>query len=145
MSGLFGDTDAAEIPDNPFYVAPDTYECVLAEANRVMKKDQSGEGLAFKWVIEDEGDYFGNNVQDWKNIYPDVPREDKTADMRKDESRLKGRLLEMGVPENEMGDLLDNLDSLVGLRAFVTVTESKGKNENADKTYTNVQSVRIED
>lgn len=142
--GLFGEVDATEVPDNPFYVAPDTYLCTLAEANRVEKKDGSGEGLAFKWVIEDEGEFQGNNVQDWKNIHPGISEDEVTPDIRKDNARLKGRLLEMGVPESEMNDLLDNLNDLVGIQAYVTVVETTDKNDPT-KTYTNVKSVKIDE
>lgn len=143
--GLFGDLDASEVADNPFYVAPDTYFCTLVEANRVSKKDGSGEGLAFKWVIdEDDSEYNGNNIQDWKNIWPDVSSADVTPDIRKDNARLKQRLIEMGIPESEMGDLLDNLDDLIGLQAYVTVIESVDKND-PNKKYTNVKNVRVDE
>lgn len=144
MSGLFGELDASEVPDNPFYVAPDTYFCVLAEANKVEKKDGSGFGLAFKWVIEEEdSEYNKNNIQDWKNIYPDITADEVTPDIRKDNARLKQRLIEMGVPESEMSGLLDNLEDLVGLQAYVTVTETTDKNDPT-KSYTNVKSVRVD-
>lgn len=143
--GLFGDKDAAEIPDNPFYVAPDTYMCVLAEVNRVEKNDGTGEGLSFKWVIEDEdSDYNGNNVQEWKNIYPNVTEDEITPDIRKDNSRLKQRLSQIGVPESAMDELLDNLDDLVGIRAYVTVKEVADK-KDPSKKYTNIVKVALDD
>lgn len=143
--GLFGNQDAAEVPDNPFYVAPDTYYCKLVEANRVEKKDGSGEGLSFKWLIEDEdSDYNGNTVQDWKNIYPDIADDEITPNIRKDFSRLKQRLGEMGIPESEMDSLLDNLEDLVGMYAYVTVVETTDRNDPTKK-YTNVRTVRIDE
>lgn len=147
MSGLFGDVDAAEVPNDPFYVAPDTYYCKLVEANKVEKKEEKGGGygLAFKWQIDEpDSPYNGNHIQDWKNIYPDVSASEMTADIRKDNSRLKGRLLQMGVPESEMNDLLDNLDSLIGLEAYVTVVESTDKHD-PEKKYTNINKIRVED
>lgn len=146
MSSLFGDVDASEVPDDPFYVAPDTYDCILTEANLVEKKDQSGHGLAFKWVIEDDdSEYHGNQIQDWKNVYPDITSDEITPNIRKDMSRLKARLTEMGVAEEDMGGLLDNLDDLVGIRAFVTVTESRVVKDGEEKVYSNVKSVRIDE
>lgn len=145
MAGLFGDIDAAEVPDNPFYVAPDTYRCVLAELNRVSKKDGSGEGLAFKWVIEDEDSEFnGNQIQDWKNIYPDVTSEELTPEIRKDNARLKQRLIELGLSEDEMNDLLDNLEEYVGTVAFVEVTETTDR-KDPSKTYTNIKKVTVDE
>jgi hypothetical protein len=144
--GLFGETDASEVPNDPFYVAPDTYFCTLAEVKRVAKKDGTGEGLAFKWVIqEDDSEYNGNNVQDWKNIYPGITADEVTPDIRKDNARLKGRLAELGLNEDQMNDLLDNLDDLVGLEAYVTVSETQGTGANEGKTFTNVKSVRVDE
>lgn len=143
--GLFGEVDATEVPDNPFYVAPDKYQCVLTEATRVQweKNGKSGEGLSFKWVIEDEdSDYYQNTIQDWKNINPDVTEEDMTPEIRKDQSRLKSRLLEMNVPESQMDGLLDNLDSLIGLVAFVEVKETADKHDPSKK-WTNVTKVTV--
>ena len=125
-------------------MAPDTYQCVLTEVNRVEKKDGSGEGLSFKWVIEDEGDFKGNSVQDWKNIYPDVPASEWTPEIRKDQSRLKQRLTEMGVPEEAMNNFLDELDSYIGMVAYVTVKESTDRNDPTKK-YTNIVKITLDE
>ena len=143
--GLFGEVDASEVPDNPFYVAPDTYRCVLTELNRVAKKDGSGEGLSFKWVIEDEdSEYNGNQIQDWKNIYPEVTEAEVTPEIRKDSARLKSRLIELGLSEDEMNNLLDNLDEYVGTVAYVTVTETTDRRDPTKK-YTNIQKVSVDE
>lgn len=143
--GLFGEVDAEEVSDNPFYVAPDTYKCVLTEASVVDKKDGSGQGLSFKWVIEDEdSDFYQNSISDWKNIYPDITQEDITPNIKKDMARLKGRLKEMGVTPDQMNTLLDddNLELLIGTQAFVKVTESRDSND-PEKVYSNVASVSL--
>jgi hypothetical protein len=142
--GLFGDIDVSEVPDNPFYVAPGTYDCVLTEASRITKKDQSGEGLSIKWVIEDEdSDYNGQNVQDWFNIYPDITSDEVTPNIKKDMSRLKQRLSQMGLAESDMNTFLDDLDEYVGMHAQVTVKETPDKN-NPDIVYTNIVKVEVE-
>jgi hypothetical protein len=143
--GLFGDLDANEVSDNPFYVAPDIYQCTLIELNRVEKKDQSGEGLSFKWQIEDtDSDYEGSTISEWINIYPDAVSTEFTQNMRRDNARLKQRLTQMGLSAEEMNVLLDedNLDKVVGLVAFVDVIEQKDKNYDENgKIYTNVRKV----
>jgi hypothetical protein len=144
--GLFGEIDAADIPENPFYVAPDTYKCVLAEAGIVDKKDNSGQGLSFKWVIEEEeSDYNGQNISDWKNIYPDLTADEKTAKITQDLSRLRQRLTEMGLTTEEMNDLdAAALDELIGMQAWITVKESTDKND-PDKVYSNITKVSLDD
>lgn len=143
--GLFGDQDADDVSDNPFYVAPDVYRCTLAEAGVQQKKEEKGggEGLSFKWVVTDEeSDYHGNNLSDWHNIYPDVTKDEETADIRRDRARLKKRLKEMEVTSEEMNTLLDddNLEQLIGMEADVEVSESTDKND-PDKVYTNIKRV----
>lgn len=147
--GLFGELDANEVSDNPFYVAPDIYRCVLTEATRNEKKnpkedDLSKEGLAFKWVIDDdESDYDGNNISDWHNIYPDITEDQVTVQVRRDNARLKKRLTEMGLSADEMNEILedDNLSDLVGIEAYVEITETPDKND-PDKVWSNIKSVK---
>jgi Fe2+ transport system protein FeoA len=143
--GLFGDIDANEVSDNPFYVAPDKYQCVLAEAQVVQKKDGSGYGLSFNWVIEDEESEFNQQrISDWKNIYPDADSREGVDEItiRRDNANLKRRLTEMGLTADEMNDLLDegNLDELIGMTAVVEVTETPDK-KDPDKKWTNIASV----
>src|SRR6266540_3088914 len=132
MGNLFGDQDAADVSDNPFYVAPDDYQCILAEASVKEKKKEDGQGIAFSWVIEDEdSDYYGSQISDWLNIHPDVTKEDMTPKVRQDNARLKKRLTEMGLTPEQQNDLLDddNLSDLVGMTAVLSVTETKNKND----------------
>lgn len=144
--GLFGGLDATEVADDPFYVAPDKYQCILTEANRVEKKDGSGEGLSFKWVIDDEdSEFYQNSVSDWFNIYPEAS--ELTPDIKKANARLKQRLIQMGLSNAQMDVLLDddNLDELIGMTAYVDIVESTDKND-PDKKYINVRRVtRLED
>lgn len=145
--GLFGDMDAADIPENPYYVAPGTYYCVLTKAERVEKKDKSGEGLSFTWVIEyEDSEYNGNQVQDWKNIYPDLTSEEITPNIRKSLSFLKQRLTEMGLSPEEQNNLLEPgaLDELIGLHAYVEIVETTDRND-PDKKYSNVKRVSLYD
>lgn len=145
--GLFGDMDAADIPENPYYVAPGTYYCVLSKAERVEKKDKSGEGLSFTWVIEyEDSEYNGNQVQDWKNIYPDLTSEEITPNIRKSLSFLKQRLTEMGLSPEEQNNLLEPgaLDELIGLHAYVEIVETTDRND-PDKKYSNVKRVSLYD
>jgi len=149
IMGLFGDQDASEISDNPFYVAPDDYNCILSEAERIEKKDGSGEGIAFKWVVtDDDSDYEGSSISDWLNIHAsdsNFDGNDTAAKIRQDNARLKKRLTEMGLTLQQQNDLLDddNLVDLIGMTAVISVTESKNKND-PEITYTNVGKVTVE-
>lgn len=142
--GLFGDLDANDISDNPFYVAPDTYKCVLTEANLVEKKDGSGHGLSFKWNIDDEdSEYYGNSVNDWHNVFLDLTSDMMTEQrVRRAVAGLRARLTSMGLSADEQNNILDedNLADLIGMVAYVSVKETTDKND-PDKKYTNVTKV----
>lgn len=142
--GLFGELDATDVPDNPFYVAPGTYPCVLAEVARVTTKDGTKEGIAFRWVIEDEDSEFNNQrLQDWKNIYPDLTADEVTPQIKRDMSNLRQLLLSLNLTDEEQNDFLDNMEELVGTHAMVTVRETSDKHD-PDKKYTNVTKVSLD-
>lgn len=143
--GLFGDIDATEVPDDPFYVAPGTYACVLAESNRSTSKDGSKEGLAFKWVIEEEGEFEGKSVSEWLQIFPELTADEVTPQIRQQLARVKSRLLQMGVDEEDMDSLLedDNLANLIGTTADVQVVTTEGKpgTPHEGKKFSNIRQV----
>lgn len=146
---LFGDVDAADVPDDPFYVAPDTYLCVLSEASIVQPNDDTkAPGLALKWVIEDEdSDYVGQNISDWHNIYSAEFISDhdvSEAQVRRSRSNMKKRLLDIGVAEEDLNTIHENLDELVGITAYVTTKETKDKND-PDKVWVNITKVELVD
>ena len=143
--GLFGDLDANDVPNDPFFVEQGTYHAVLSEAARVMNRDETQEGLSFKWVIDDESDYAGKSVSDWLAIFPDIDASEVTADVRTKMSRTKQRLLSMGLSEDQMSTLLDddNLEELTGMEADLQVTNTPDK-EDPDKIYTNIRKVIVD-
>lgn len=147
--GLFGEVDASEVSDNPWYVPEDTYKCVLTEAGLKTSTKNDKEGLAFKWVIEeDDSEYDGNSISDWLTLHRDKSKDELTADDRRDNSRTKIRLTQMGVSELQMDTLLDEgdetLDELIGLIAYVTVKETRKTNDEGDEVvYTNISKVEV--
>lgn len=140
---LFGDLDASEVSDDPFYVAPDTYLCILSEAAIVDTKT-GGKGLSLKWVIEDEdSDYVGNNISDWHNIYSaedEQSGEIPIANIKRSRANMKKRLIDLGLSEDEMNTIHENLDDLVGITAYVTTVETPDKND-PDKKWVNIRKV----
>lgn len=144
--GLFGDIDANEIPEDPFFVEDGTYLAVLTEVKSVEKKDGSGHGLAFTWVINEEDSEFNENqLRDWKNYYPELTEDEVTKEIKADLSRLKQRLNQIGVADEEMND--ENfveaiLPQYVGTEAYVTVKNSTAK-DDPNKKYRDITFVRL--
>lgn len=132
--GLFGDKDASDIPDDPFHVDNGKYYSVLTEIKQINNEEKGTNALSFTWKIQDEdSDFDGNTVQDWKNYYPDLTEEDLTPEIQKDLSRLKQRLTQIGVPEEEMNDFLENKEDYVGTEAYITVKNWQNQDDPSKK------------
>ena len=151
--GLFGDQDANEVSDNPFYVAADVYQSVLTEFTLRSSKDGEKKGLSFQWTIEEEdSEYFHNTVSEWINVYISDEDAPDTQALRRDRARTKSRLTEIGMTPSEMNDLIDEdgifnedlASKFIGTVGFVEVTETKDKNfEENGKVYTNIKKVTL--
>lgn len=143
--GLFGDVDATQVSDNPFYVGPGTYEAVVSEATLWVDEEEiKNPAIFISWTIDDESEYSGNSVSDRLAVFPDISEEDITPQIRKQFSFTKSRLKQMGLDEDQMNVLLDdeNLEDLVGLEATIAVKVTKDKND-PEKLYSNVTKVVI--
>lgn len=141
--GLFGNIDANEIPEDPFHVDDGTYLCVLTEVKVVQRSSDGQNGLAFKWTItEEDSEFEGNTLNDWKNFYPELTEEDLTPEIKKDLSRLKQRLTQIGVPEEEMDSFNENFSDYVGTEAYVTVRNTTDTRDPSKK-YRNVTFIRL--
>lgn len=143
MSGLFGKLDASEIPDDPFHVDDGTYLSVLQEVKAVQRNSDGQNGLSFKFaIVEEDSEFEGNTVQSWKNFYPDLTEDDLTPDIKKDLSRLKQFLTQLGVPEEDMDAFVENTDDYIGSEYYVTVRNTADK-ADPSKKYRNITHVRV--
>lgn len=141
--GLFGDIDVSEVPEDPFWVDNGTYLAVLTELKNVETND-GRHGLAMKWVIqEDDSEFNGSQLQDWKNTYPDLTEEDVTPEIKKDLSRLKQRLVQIGVTEEDIQNWDEEVaSSYIGTEAYLTVKNSTNQ-DDPSKKYRNITFVRL--
>lgn len=141
--GLFGDADVAEIPDDPFHVDDGTYLTALTEVKAIQTNADGQDKLVLKFSILDEGEFYGNSVQDYKNFYPDATDEEIEADpdKKKDLARLKQRLASIGVPVEEMNSFMENHEDYLQNEYFVTVKNTADKTD-PDKKYRNVTFVK---
>lgn len=140
---LFGEVDVAEVPDDPFHVDDGTYLTALTEVKAIQTNSDGQDKLVLKFSILDEGEFYGNSVQDYKNFYPEATQEEIEAntDMKKDLARLKQRLLSIGVPVEDMGSFMENHEEYLQNEYYVTVRNTPDK-ADPDKTYRNVTFVR---
>lgn len=138
---LMGNVDPEDIPNDPFYVAPGTYDCIVTDA-RIQTKDDGTTSLVLRYTIDDDSEFSGNSVKEWKTIFPDLTEDEMTPDIRKELSRLKQRLLSLGVPESEMSKL--DPEDLKGIECKVTFTENVSSKDPTRK-FTNVTFVKVKE
>lgn len=141
--GLFGDIDVSEVPNDPFHVDNGTYLSILTELKDV-ETNEGKHGLAMKWVIQEEDSEFHNfNVQDWKNTYPELTQEDLTPEIRQDLARLRQRLEQIGVTEEDMNNWGPEVASTyIGTEAYITVKNTTNQDDPSRK-YRNITFVRL--
>lgn len=148
---IFGELDAKEIPNNPFFIPAGEYSGVVSGAE--IKEDRTGQlRLNIEYTISDDNAYHGKTVRDSFRIFPNLTRADfemlqpkEKSEISSERSRLKQRLCGdpafddpgLGVNPEDLND--DNWDpkSLVGTLVDLTITNS------ADGRYTNVRTARI--
>lgn len=138
---LFGDMDIANISDDPFEVAPNTYWCICTESY-VKESTKDGDtvvNLIIKWQIDEpDNEYHGNTLTEFYKLFPGQRYEDLDANEKKAMKFLKRRLRRgFDLSEEEMNKLRPS--SLIGEGAFVTVVVTDGKGQHTGKTFTNVR------
>lgn len=142
--GLFGEVDAADVPDDPFHVDNGTYLTVLTELKFLQRNSDGQHGVSAKFAItEDDSPFAGNTVQAWKNYYPEATEDElaENNDMRKDLARLKQFLLSLGVPESDMDKFEAVADEYVGNEYYVTVKNTEDQ-KDPSKKYRNITHIR---
>lgn len=151
--GLFGDNDAAEVNDNPFYVEAGVYDCVLSGIDFKHNEEKDTYGLLYKWSIETEGDYEGQTITEFIGFYPTKEHREAVEawQLRSNEAKQKSRLAAIGLSNEQMNNLIDDeltiddsiVEEYLGTVRTLELIEKKGKGENEDKTYTNIKSVSV--
>jgi len=150
---IWGDLDADEIPDDPNYVAPNTYFALLTEAKYITDKE-SGErvALTWKWVIQEpDSDYNGYSVTDYKQLPPSQARmaqEGREIDGRTGKYKLTPEeIRSMAFLKQQLirtFDLSDeevkrvSIGDLVGKSAYITTKEGSSKDPNDTRKFVNV-------
>lgn len=141
---LFGDMDIANISDDPFEVAPNTYWCTCTDAYVKVKEGAGEDGedvtnLVIKWQIDEpDNEYHGNTLTEWYKLFPGRKLDDLDPNEKKAMKFLKRRLRRgFDMSEEEMAKLRPS--QLIGMGAFVTVVVTDGKGANEGKSFTNVR------
>jgi hypothetical protein len=130
----------SDIPDDPFYIKPDTYWAFCTEAVEKETKD-GGTQLVITWTIDEpDNDYHHTTKQEYFNLYP---QHESWADYSPDEKKatiwLKRRMRRgFDLSETEMATLVPS--ELIGKAAYITFRETSGKEGTANegKKFVNI-------
>lgn len=124
--GLFGDLDVESAADDPFKVEPGVYEATVTDVAVGPTKDGSKTGMTIIFTISPtDEDNAGKTVREWKQIPMPADPKKLSADDKRAMSFLKSRLLDLGIPETRVNDVLP--EDLIGKE--VTITVKQGKND----------------
>lgn len=157
--GIFGDLDAKEIPDNPYFVKQGEYTAIISGAafQKSENKGRDQHQLVISYKIADEDSkFYGQEVRDWFNIFPEMtedlldtlpPKERRTVMAAN--SAVKRRLCGqpdldrkgLGVDIDELEDDDNPWDptSLVGLEVDLAIVNRGENNEYTNISWANLR------
>lgn len=144
---LFGNLDAAQVNDDPFWIEPNTYWAICIDAT-IRQNENGDNALSIQWQIDQpDSDYHEKKLSDYFTLVPMdeslTPEEAWKALSASEKDKvkwLKRRLRRaFGVPESELNTVKPS--QLVGCGAFIEIVEGKGKEgtKNAGKKFSNIR------
>lgn len=145
---IWGDQDAADIPDNPFKVTPNWYLAYSQECyEKVLDEEQGVSQLVVKWKIRQPGSEFdGLPVTDRKTFYKPPAGVDpkEWVDNLDGEQRRANSYLKMMLRQgfDLTPDEINSFEPRMGLNreAMIEVTNNPDKS-NPDIVYNNIRVV----
>lgn len=155
---IFGDLDADEIPENPYWVEEGEYSAVITDAffHENKKKEDNPHQLVICYTITDEdSEYFNNEVRDWFTYFKDMNKEiyqslsaAEKKEVKSALSAIKRRLCGqkdtdpprkgLGQPESVLNDPEWDPKELVGLEVDLLVSNSGDKNQYSNVRWANL-------
>lgn len=139
LMSIFGDLDVTDLPDDPFYTAPNTYKCVCVEA-KIVEKDGK-RAFTISWQIDEpESEFNKNRISEYYQL-PDPGITDLNeldSDQRRSLKFLKARLIKGFDFTNEEANAA-NPSECIGKTAYVTTVVKDDTKGGTDKKFTNVQ------
>lgn len=111
------------VPDS---LQDDTYLCVVTEASIVTSKKDGRRWFILKWEIDQPAAYAGWEVSDVYRV-ADAAEYEKAdgkgkAEIRQAKTKRNARLMQLGVPRDQLNEVARHLDDLAGIKAWLSIT-----------------------
>lgn len=138
---IFGDLDLAAAADDPFAVNDGTYGAILTECTAGPTKKGDKKGMTFTYTIDESEDtaMMGRKIVEWLEIPTPADPQNLTSEEQTKASRLKARLLSLGVPQERINYVTTG--DLLGTSCVIRLVTTE-KNGNS---YQNVRELRLRD
>lgn len=118
----FDDLDGI-VPD---HLVDDVYKCQVSEASIVKSKKDGRRWFIIKWEVVEPDKYAGWDLSDVFQVansaeYEAADAKNKT-NIRHDRDGRNKRLMQLGIPRDQLNKVGADPDALVGILAYLTVT-----------------------
>jgi len=110
----------------PDALQDDTYLCAITEASIVTSKKDGRRWFILKWEVEKPEAYAGWDLSDVYRV-ADAAEYEKAdgkgkAEIRQAKTKRNARLMQLGVPRDQLNEVAKHLDNLAGIKAWLSVT-----------------------
>ena len=142
MSSIFGDLDMNTVADDPWSVKDGTYVFDLTECKAGPTSKGDKKGMTFTWTVtesDDDPTMLGRKFTEWLEIPTPADPKNLTADEEQKASRLKSRILSLGVPSERVNSV--STGELLGTRAVIRIATTSKNGNN----YQNIKDLKLKD
>lgn len=141
---IFGNLDPnkmEEIPDDPFWIKPDTYWAICTDCVQKTSEDGSVQCVITWQIDEPDNEFHGSKKEEYYPLYPQYTDWDQYSPDEKKATKWFFRRLRRGFDLSEREVLTVNFSELIGKGAYITLVERMGKEgtKNANKKFVNIQ------
>lgn len=139
MSGLFGDLDWDNVPENPFEIPAGEHLCHITDVKVGPTKDETKMGVTLVYTIDDGQDGAGLQINDWKEVIRPKDPDNPTPEELRAGSFVRMRLEALGVPASKIGSL--SREELMGKAVKVTTTVGQNGFPNIKNVALNADGI----
>lgn len=136
---IFGDLDMDKVAADPWSVEDGTYEMTVEECTAGPTNKGDKRGILWKWNVDasENPQMVGRKFTEWLEIPTPADPNNLTAEEQQKASRVKARMLSLGVPEARINTV--STGEMTGVSAIVRIaTTSKNGTD-----FQNIRDIKL--